>query len=559
MKKIVNKKGIFLLALLFAMITACDDKLSDINKNPNAIALEDGNVNLLMPSVLGPAASNYLNLGVNNMAGGMQHTQKSGWAGGHNTYDWLSQEWTGYYDILRTNKQMIENAREGGFVFHEAVGLTMRAFLFGQIADYWGDAPYSNALRGDEGGQEFQTPAFDSQESIYDGVLADLQEAATLFASGDDFGVSAGADLYFGGDMAAWERFANSLIIRYSVRISEKKESAVRSNVETIVSSGNFIKSFAEDATMDYTGGSNDQWPIQYDNEQSSTRYQACATLIDQLNTTNDPRRDVWFAPVQVQWVEDPSLAIPEDTMMFIDGTRSDIFPDWDDYRGRTETFTRLFNPNDVTYDTREFIGVPAGIIEPEVQNWNGNPNPGQGRHNIHVSMMTETFMDGKAESGDLLASRLLSAAEMHFTLAEMALVKGWSVGDAQTHYEEGIRNSLEVWGVGDQYDDFITQVPYDGTQEQILIQKWVASFTSATEAWNDYKRTGLPALSVGGGAAAPVPGIRFGYGGDEYNNNTDNINAALNSLETTQYSGAIGQDSQYSKQWLIQGTGQPY
>ena len=545
------------MILLFSAITACDDKLTEINKNPNAISLEDGNVNLLMPSVLGPAARDYLSWGVNSMAGAMQHTSKSGWGGGHNHFDWLNAEWTGMYDLLRTNNLLIQNAQESGLTFHEGVGLTMRAFLFGQIADYWGDAPYTEALKGQEG-EEFRTPKFDSQESIYDGVIADLQAAAALFASGDDTGVSGNADLYYGGDVAAWEKFANSLIIRYAVRVSEKKESVAKGLVEPIVTSGKYIKSSSEDAIMDYTGGSSDQWPIQYDHETSSTRYQACETLIAQLTATNDPRLQIWFEPVQVRWVEDGSVSGASD-MMLIDGVESEIWPDWIDYRGATETFTRLFNPADVSFDTREYVGIEPGITEDLIRAFNGNPNPGQGRHNIHVSMMTETFMDGKAEPGDLLASRLVSAAEMHFTLAEMALVKGWSVGDAETHYEEGIKSSLEVWGVGDDYDTFIAEVPYAGTQEQIIIQKWVASFTSATEAWNDYKRTGFPTLTVGSGAPAPVPGIRFGYGGDEYANNTDNINSAIQNLEATDYSGAIGKDSQYSRQWLLQGTGKPW
>lgn len=557
MKNRIMKTGIFALALFFTGLTACDDKLTELNKNPNAISLEDGNVNLLMPAVLGPAARNYLDMGVNDMAGAMQHTQKSGWSGGHNHFDWLGEEWTSYYDRLRTNNLLIENAREGGLVFHEAVGLTMRAFHFGQIADYWGDAPYADALQGEKG-DEFRTPKYDSQESIYDGVIVDLKSAAALFATGDDTGISGGADLYYSGDMAAWEKFANSLIIRYSVRISEKKPAEAKANVEQIVSSGKYIQSYKEDAMMDYTGGSSDQWPIQYDNESSSTRYQACETLISQLVASNDPRLNIWFEPVQVQWVEDGSVSNASDKML-IDGVESDIWSDWSDYRGSTETFTRLFNPADVTFDSRMYIGIEPGITEDLIRAYNGNPNPGQGRHNVHVSMMTETFMDGKAAPGDLLASRLVSAAEMHFSLAEMALTKSWSVGDAQTHYQEGIKNSLEVWGIGASYDDFIAEVPYAGTQEQIVVQKWVASFTSANEAWNDYKRTGFPTMTVGGGAAAPVPGIRFGYGGDEYANNTDNINAALNNLEITDYSGAIGKDSQYSKQWLLQGTGNPW
>ncbi len=557
MKQIFNKIGITLMAMVL-VVSGCDETLTDLNKNPNAINLEDGNVNLLMPNILGSVASRYLSLGVDNMAGAMQHTQKSGWAGSHNYYEWSGSDWTAYYDILRNNELMITNARNSGFPFHEGVGLVMKAFIFGQIADYWGDAPYEMALQGDKEGLEFQYPSFSSQQTIYNGVIDDLQTAAGLFATGDDSFVDGSVDLYFDGDMAAWERFANSLLIRYAVRISEK-DNTVQSLVESIVASGDFITSSSEDATLDYTGGSNDQWPIQYDDEQSSTRYQACKTLIDQLNATNDPRISVWFAPVQVRWVPDAGVTGAEDQMR-VNGVLTDIYPDWIDYRGSNDDFTRRFNPADVTYDDSEYVGIPAGAFMPDINIYNGNPVGGQGRHNIHVSMMTETFMDGQASPGDLLQSRLVSAAEMHFTLAEMALpVNGWNVGDAETHYNAGIMASLETWGVEGDYATFIASVPFDGTVEQVITQKWVASFTSATEAWNDYKRTGFPDFTVGAGAAQPVPAIRFGYGGDELNNNTDNVSSAIENMEVTSFSGQLGKDSQYSKQWLLQGTGKPY
>ncbi len=555
MKKSIFKIGIAVVALVL-IVSGCEDRLTELNQNPNGVPPSEGNVNLLMPSVLGPTASRYLDLGVNDMAGAMQHTQKSGWAGGHNYYGWNSIDWEGYYDILRTNELLIQKARDNGFPFHEGVGLTMKAFIYGQIADYWGDAPFEDALQADEG---VFFPTYSSQETIYNGVIADLQEAATLFATGDDSGVDENVDLFYGGDMAAWEKFANSLIIRYAVRISEKS-TAYQGIVEGIVSSGDYIMSSSEDATLDYTGGSNDQWPIQYDNEQSSTRYQACATLIDHLVSTNDPRLDVWFEPVRVRWVPNLTLPVSTSSQMSVNGgPLTDILPNWIDYRGSTATYTREYNPDSVTRDDSEYIGIPAGIFMQDIQSFNGNPSPGQGRHNVHVSMLTETFMDGQAQPGDLLQARLVSAAEMHFTLAEMAL-NGWSVGSAEAHYNAGVQASLENWGVADQYNTFIASVPYAGTIEQIITQKWVASFTSATEAWNDYKRTGLPNLTVGAGAVAPVPAIRFGYGGDELNNNTVNVASAVeSSLETTSYSGPLGKDSPYSKPWVLQGTGLPY
>ncbi|MFV0266446.1 MAG: SusD/RagB family nutrient-binding outer membrane lipoprotein [Draconibacterium sp.] len=545
-----------LMMLLLGVFTSCED-LTEINKNPNAINAEDGNVNLLMPSVLGPAATRYLNLGFVNMAGAMQFIQLSGWAGGANYFEWDNEGWEGYYDILRTNELLIENARKNELPFHEGVGLTMRAFLFGQIADYWGDAPYSKALQGNTGDMEFLYPAYDSQETIYQGVISDLKAAAILFGTGDDTSVDGDVDLYFSGDMEAWERFANSLLIRYYVRISEKSSEA-KAAVESIVAGGKYISSSSEDATLDYTGGSNDQWPLVYDNETSSTRYLACATIIDQLNTTNDPRINVWFAPVAIRWVADSNIS-GESSYMLADGVQQDIMPDWIDYQGSDADFTRLYNPNDISRIEDEFVGVPAGLLQSDIHTYNGCPNGAQGRWNQHVSMLRPMFMDGTPSPGDLLQARLVSAAEMHFTLAELAL-KGWSVGNAETHYNMGVKSSLETWGVADEYNSFINEVQFNGTVEQVLTQKWVASFCNSTEVWNDYRRTGLPEFTLSDVVArAPYPALRFSYGNDELNNNTANVNEAIGGLETTEYSGAIGKNSVYSKNWLYQSTNKPY
>jgi hypothetical protein len=290
-------------------MSSCED-LTELNRNPNAIEAEDGNVNLLLPSVLGPAATSYLSLGLENMAGAMQFIQRTGWSGGTNSFDWDAENWTGYYNILRTNELLIKNASDQDFPFHQGIGLTMRAFLFGQIADYWGDAPYSQALKAYTGEMENMYPPYDSQEDIYKGVIADLKEAAAIFANGNSIGMSTNSDLYFRGDIAKWEKFANSLLIRYYVRISEKSGDS-KAEVEAIVATGKFITSAADDATMDYTGGPSDQWPLIYTDETSSTRNLACETIIDQLNETDDPRRGVWFAPVSVSGFRITTFPVP--------------------------------------------------------------------------------------------------------------------------------------------------------------------------------------------------------------------------------------------------------
>jgi hypothetical protein len=162
--------------------------------------------------------------------------------------------------------------------------------------------------------------------------------------------------------------------------------------------------------------------------------------------------------------------------------------------------------------------------------------------------------------SGNLLKARLLSAAETHFILAEAAL-KGWAVGSAQTHYNTAISNSLSTWGVNGGFTAYIAKpgVAFNGTLEQLIEQKWIASWTSATEAWFDFRRTGFPALVAGPASPEPVLPVRFIYGDNETLFNEENSDEAISRLQATEHSNLRGLNSQWSKQWLIQGTGKPW
>src|SRR5690606_36037808 len=143
-----------------------------------------------------------------------------------------------------------------------------------------------------------------------------------------------------------------------------------------------------------------------------------------------------------------------------------------------------------------------------------------------HVSLLNDIY---KEASGPLLKARLLSAAEVHFILAEAA-IKGWAVGGGQEHYNQGIAQSLAAWAVGEAYEDYIGHagVAYEGTTEQVMEQKWIASWTAATEAWFDFRRTGYPDLKAGPAALRGVLPVRFYYMQDELTINRQNADQAL-------------------------------
>lgn len=562
-------KVVFILAVLVA--SSCKESLTEINENPNGVDPNSANPNLLMPTVMTGVGTQYLKLGYGRIAGVVQHTQEDAWKDGFNDYNWTEEddEWKAWYGFLRNNDLLYKRSVELGFTFHQGVALTMKAFIFGTIADLWGDAPYTNALKGDQGEM---LPAFDSQEVIYKGIIEDLKQASSLFASADVSTYAPGYDVFYNGDKLKWQKFANSLLLRYYMRVSSKFPDVAKAGIEQIYTSGIYLKDASEDAVMDYIGAaSGDSWPtaVAFDVSQSNwRRRRPAAALINTMTASNDPRMKVWFQPVHVRWVSDATLKTGMDEFIRKDGVIQTGVKALTEQELRAEIsaghkFTRHFNPAlykptradlfNGPLNTGEYVGVPAGMIDPTY--YNENPTTGQQVQNQHASQLSYAY---QASKGGLLKARLASAAETAFILAEAAQ-KGWAAGGAEAHYNNGIKQSLQTWGVADQYDAYVKAVAYKGTLAQIMEQKWIASWTAATEAWFDYRRTALPALVPGLAPVSRALPLRFIYSNNELNNNGDNTRSAIDKLEETNFSGPRKKNSQWSKPWLVQGTGKPW
>lgn len=562
MKKI---KYIGLVAFFSVSFFSCTKELVKMNENPNGADPSSTNPNLVLSTVLTEAGKAFVNLGYQDIAGVMQHTQKDGWAGGHNNYDWGgSNSWSGYYDILRNNQFVYDKAVELDYPLHKGITLVMKSLMFGLITDIWGDAPYSQALKGADGGPEATFPVFDSQQSIYEGILADLEEANTLLSENQYNSSVGSADLYYNGDTRKWRKFANSLALRYYMRLSEKLPDVARNGIEKIANNLDkypLILAASDDAGMTFPGNSDaDSWPSYAIPQSDSTNYRRikmCNTLVTALLERNDPRITVWANPVEVSiYVDNAAPANTNKTVYdtTINGAfRKAVRIISPDYLG-----SRQLTLADINQDPN-YVGLPVALNAPQL--YNLSPDPNQSSHNPHVSWVNSRFAKGNAQGTKV---RVMSAAEVNFILAEAA-AKGWSAGDAQMHYNNAIKASFDAWGLSSAYNSYITQpnVVFDGTQKQIVIQKWISSWSVATEAWFDWRRTGYPELhGVELRTVAPELPVRFYYMVDERNLNNANVQAANAKLEITPYSnfGADGaQNSPWSKPWVIQGTGKPW
>ena len=573
------------IGLLIALVAgACKENLSELNRNPNALTDDQVNPAYVLTGILAGTTESLQELSFTGnvtecvVPYAMQHTQRDYLEFVvTNQFGWHTVSWDdgAMYQPLSNAVYLESRAQDSpDSLFLKGAALTMQAFWYGMETSMWGDIPYSEAYQG----SDYLQPVFDDQKDVFIGVLEKLESANRYLMDVTD-PVSAtvrDADLLYSGEALQWRKFANSLRLRYLLRLSEKVSEMQSSGVDV---PGEFKKMVSdpatypvitenvENASLPFPGSSAaDAYPLSPLNASADHefyRIKAGATLVDFLKEQGDPRLAVWFRPVDVQ------------TLVRDKGADVVIAKDSD---GRVKRFLRHEDPD---IDTSLFVGLKIALTDPNSYNgfdaaqlteanlldpsvYNG------GAANPFVSYLAPMY---RAIADPLVNTVMLSAAEVHFMLAEAA-ERGWIQGDVLEEYLAGVFASLEQYGIADgtaqvyepethrmlSFDAAAFRTALTGKfeaaadkMEMILGQKWAASF-STMEGWFDWRRTGYPRLGdnlVDGPQGDKIP-VRYMYGDSELNYNRANTEAAISRLEPAT-------NDQWSKMWLIQGTGAPW
>ena len=591
-----SAKRVLMISCVFLVIILAGDsckKFSVLNTNPNSIATSGAAPDYLMAGVLTSTATWYGNLGSGNMSGAMQETAQDAFQGTFSDYQWDpgNFDWSGNYAALNNNKALLSGAIANNWDFHQGVALVMRAFQFGNIADFWGDAPDSMAISGDQGGA-YEFPTFDTQQSIYARVISDLQAAVTHFQGTmathpEITSVTQTSDVFYGGDPVQWKKFAYTLMLRYYMRLSSKLNE--QANVQAIADS--VFQSTGDDCMMMLPGKdqpSSYQFCTIYNGSSGYDRNKMSGTMTMTLKALKDPRIVIMAEPIITPTQVDSTNAIFPVGYPSIDSTINNIryinLPvalanNYKQFNLATYTTDRPWEglnlPVKNLYDTSSvYVGIPISYSNyPDFQ-YNLNSTGQQATSvNNYVSYLRRDIYDNP--SGPLLAERIASYAEVCFDLAEAAQ-KGWNVGgSAATWYYNGIQASFNTWQVFSTYQNdvnnyygcvnsyaaYIAQpaVAYNGTLQQIITQKWIAAWQACNEAYMDWRRTGYPTLTIGFGSYRGQIPVRFTYGNSELQNNSANAQVAISALQTSPYNGTDGNNSSWSKFWLLQGTNEPW
>lgn len=241
MNGIINKLKIALLVIVVATFSISCNKLKDFgdtNVNPNAIATPTTYAILTGVEIGLPNWAND-----NNGAVWIQYVSQTQYPG-TGLYAIPQFGFAGNYSGQLLNLQSIIKANNNAD--EVAVARILTQYIYWNMTDSWGDIPYSQALQG-------IVPAYDKQEDIYKGMIAELKSAKTSFTNS---GALKG-DIVYGGNVERWKKFANSLRVVMALRLSKRFSGSgdyAATELKAAIADG-VIEDNADNCKVEYPGG----------------------------------------------------------------------------------------------------------------------------------------------------------------------------------------------------------------------------------------------------------------------------------------------------------------
>lgn len=356
-----------------------------------------------------------------------------------------------------------------------AVAKIMKTYFIWTTTDRWGDIPYKEALQG---ASNF-TPTFDMQSEIYKAMIADLKSAVDGF----DGGQEVKGDVMYGGNIAKWKKLGNTLRMLISLRTSKvypnAGQLAATEFSAAISHPAGIIETNADNFTLPYPGGPAYQhpWFATYDGRSD---YALSKTIADILANMNDARRSAFGSP----------------------GTP---FP----YGLKREQATTLpTNYALVLSDANRAVNSPVVVVS------------------AAVSLLAKA----EAIERGWIASSTYGSAQAAYEAAITASFAQWNVAGAAAYIAGSAANYNTGTGGGSNIgaNSFNSVVGADAITttklQRIALQRYLALFPDGTQAWSEWRRTGVPnlkptAYATNEAAGKQIP-RRYVYGTAEYSLN---------------------------------------
>ena len=419
-------------ALIALGASACENGLTDVNKNPNAPEVVP--VENVLLSGIWDVAANAGNRGVFGQWTQLYHAEN--WAQHiaqpvYNDEDLYEPRdgvptniWDEMYYALTDLLYVKETAAESGDDNMWAAAEVMSVYGFMFLTDYFGDIPYTEALSLDE---DVAFPVYTPQSEIYPDLISRLATAADMINTSEsvDWG---DFDPVYAGDMQGWLEFANSLQLRLAMRTSNTEMASQAAQSFQAAWNADIFDEVSDGALVHWTSSNPSANPI-WEGIILAGRtgdFRMSVSLIDRLKALNDPRLPIYA---------DPAVSDGE-----YRGLRNGLLPS--DYPG--------------SLGAADFSTIGSYFLRPT------------------------------------MPSVLMSYSEVLFLGAEAA-ERGWIAGSAADLYKDGIEAAMLQYDVDPaDIDAYLAQpeVAYTGLDD-IYLQKWISLFLAGPEAFAEMRRVG--------------------------------------------------------------------
>lgn len=507
MKKIYNYMVSAVTAVTLLGFGACSDAyMEDVNTDDSKANAIDPNTQLTTALLQTYGDFSLMDTYRSYITGFTQY-----YAGGWNVSNYagavypkdseMSHVWNRYYTI--GVKNLVDAIHRSEDMPNTNAALRIhRAYMMAVLSDIYGDIPCTEAgMSYIEGNAN---PKYDTQEDVYDFIFSELKACAEQLGTGTD--VISGDVTSLGGDATAWKKYANTLRLRYAMRISDVAPEKARQEFESALhADGGIISSAGDDAYVKHIDapftlydGANDLdfranalGEMIYGQDPESPSF-VCSTLFNYMKKMDDPRL------YRVARCYIHTTRSQTDTSGNFDVT--DEVMDWGN-RGGTGIVP--CNVGDAWWN--EWVNGPATEEIPTLASLvKLYPDKGYDKNNYPARMLRPTVAVAFCNAD--CPGILITSAEVEFLLAEAAS-KGWNVpGDANSHYEAGIRASMQmlnsyydiVTKISDEeIDAYIAANPLgDNPREAINTQAWILHLTNPSEGWANLRRSDYPALA---------------------------------------------------------------
>lgn len=348
----------------------------------------------------------------------------------------------------------------------------LNVYTYSVLVESFGDVPYSGAINTSLNSQalniDIPLPKYDKGLDIYVDLITRINlSISNMDAAAESFGT---ADNMYGGDVASWIKFANSLKLRMGMLLSDVNPTLAKTTVEA--AAPNVFSSNADNARIVYLSSSPNANPIYVDLVSSGRHdFVPANTIVDAMNGLNDPRRPFFFT------LKDTSTVPGTYPAVYIGGTYG------------------IYN----RYS--KFSHVAGAIQDPTFEG------------TILDYAEVEFLLAEAAENSFAVGG----TAESHYNAGITASITYWggTVTDANTYLAQAS----------------VAYTTATGTfKQKIGTQKWIAMYNRGFEGWQSWRKFDFPVLVAPPGAFSDVP-VRYTFPIAEQTLNGVNFTAAAASI----------------------------